>query len=49
MVIPAFNNFREKQPLWDMVAHAAACNFFQAIEDDRLVVQVPRPPSGKIP
>ena len=40
VVIPAFNNFYEQQLLWDMVARAAACNFFQAIEDDRLVVQV---------
>ena len=40
VVIPAFNHFREKLPLWDMVAKAAACNFFQAIEEKRLKVQV---------
>ena len=36
VVIPAFNHFREKRSLWDMVARAAACNFFQAIEEKRL-------------
>ena len=40
VVIPAFNHFREKRSLWDMVARAAACNFFQAIEEKRLRVQV---------
>ena len=40
VVIPAFNHFREKRSLWDMVARAAACNFFQAIEEKRLKVQV---------
>ena len=40
VVIPAFNHFREKRSLWDMVARAAACNFFQAIEEKRLTVQV---------
>ena len=40
VVIPAFNHFREKRPLWDMVSRAVACNFFQAIEEGRLQVQV---------
>ena len=40
VIIPGFNNFRERLPLWDMVSKAAANNFFQAIEEDRLVVQV---------
>ena len=40
VIIPSFNNFREETPLWDMVAKAAACNFFQAIEEDRLAVWV---------
>ena len=40
VIIPGFNNFRKKASLWDMVAKAAACNFFQAIEEDRLVVWV---------
>ena len=39
-MIPAFNHFREEKPLWDMVAKAAACNFFQAIEENQLKVQV---------
>ena len=40
VVIPAFNHFREEHALWDMVAKAAACNFFQAIEEKQLKVQV---------
>ena len=40
VIISAFNNFRESDPLWDMVSKAAACNFFQAIDEGRLVVQV---------
>ena len=40
VIIPAFNNFLEDQPLWDMVSHAASANFFVAIEDGELVVMV---------
>ena len=40
VIISAFNNFRESLPLWDMVSKAAACNFFPAIEQGQLVVQV---------
>ena len=40
VIISAFNNFRESAPLWDLVSKAAACNFFQAIDEGRLVVQV---------
>ena len=40
VIIPGFNNFREEFLLWDMVSKAAASNFFQAIEEDRLVVWV---------
>ena len=40
VIIVAFNNFRESDPLWDMVSKAAACNFFQAIDEGQLVVQV---------
>lgn len=41
VIVPGFNHFREeKLSLWNMVAKAAACNFFQAIEEDRLVVWV---------
>ena len=40
VIIPGFNNFREETSLWDTVAKAAACNFFQAIEEDQLQVWV---------
>ena len=51
VVIPAFNHFREEHALWDMVAKAAACNFFQAIEEKQLKVQVEdlRPGENPIP
>ena len=40
VIITGFNNFRERHSLWAMVSKAAACNFFQAIEEGRLAVQV---------
>ena len=40
VIILGFNNFRESSSLWDMVSKAAASNFFQAIEEGQLVVQV---------
>ena len=41
IIIPAFNNFRTpRRSLWEMVAEATACNFFQAVAEDRLVVHV---------
>lgn len=40
VIIPGFNNFRESHSLWAMVSKAAACNFFQAIAERRLVVVV---------
>ena len=40
VIIPAFNNFEHKQSLRDAVFKAAAFNFFQAIHDGRLVVDV---------
>lgn len=40
VIISAFNNFRESDPLWDMVSKATACSFFQAIDEGRLVVGV---------
>ena len=49
VVIPAFNHFREKRPLWDMVSRAVACNFFQAIDEERLRVQVEDLRPGKTP
>ena len=40
VIIPAFNNFEHKQSLRDAVFKAAAFNFFQAIHEERLVVEV---------
>ena len=41
VIIPWFNHFREDtRPLHKMVFKAAACNFFAAIEDERLEVVV---------
>jgi len=40
VIIPGFNNFRVSTPLVDMVFKAAACNFFQAIGEGRLIIQV---------
>ena len=40
VIVPAFNHFREKQNLWSMVLHAAATNFFIAIESGELSVSV---------
>ena len=40
IVIAGFNNFRESISLWSMVSKAAASNFFQAIEEGKLVVHV---------
>ena len=40
VIIPAFNNFEDDQSLRDAVFKAAAFNFFQAIHEGRLVVEV---------
>ena len=41
VVIPAFNNFKEgSTSLWTMVSRAAACNFFGAIDEGKLIVEV---------
>ena len=40
VIIPAFNNFEHDQSLRETVFKAAAFNFFQAIHDGRLVVEV---------
>ncbi len=40
VIIPAFNNFEHEQSLRDAVFSAAAFNFFQAIHEGRLVVEV---------
>ena len=40
VIIPAFNNFEHEQSLRDAVFKAAAFNFFQAIHEGRLVVEV---------
>ena len=42
VIIPAFNHFldRRRTPLWQVVAHAASANFFVAIEEGELEVEV---------
>ena len=40
VIIPAFNNFEDDRSLWEMVSSAAACNFFPAIHDERLIIEV---------
>ena len=40
VIIPAFNNFEQEQSLRDTVFKAAAFNFFQAIHEGRLTVEV---------
>lgn len=40
VIILGFNNFREDEALWKMVSKGASCNFFQAIEENRLIIQV---------
>ena len=46
VVIPAFNNFEDNRSLWEIVSRAAACNFFQAIHDGDLIVEVEDPYQG---
>ena len=43
VIIPAFNNFEHDELLRDAVFKAAAFNFFQAIHEGRLVVEVADP------
>ena len=40
VIIPAFNNFEHEQSLREAVFRAASSNFFQAIHEGRLVVEV---------
>ena len=41
VIIPAFNHFLERrQTLWDMVSHSASANFFVAIDEGELEVEV---------
>ena len=40
VIIPGFNNFRVSTPLKDMVFKAAACNFFKALGEGQLIIQV---------
>ena len=48
VIIPAFNNFGHRQSLREAVFRAAAFNFFQAIHDGRLVVEVEDPAEGGV-
>ena len=40
IVIPAFNQFEDSRPLWEIVSRAAVCNFFSAIYTGQLVIEV---------
>ena len=40
VIIPAFNNFLEKESLWEMVSYAVSANFFGPIADGELEVEV---------
>ena len=41
VIIPAFNHFLERRrTLWELVSHAASANFFVAIDNGELVVEV---------
>ena len=47
VVIPAFNQFEDERTLWEIVSHAAVCNFFKAIHAGQLVVEVEDHSYGK--
>ena len=41
VAVPGFNRFRDPEPtLWESVARAAACNFFPAIADGELRIEI---------
>lgn len=40
IIVPAFNEFRERETLWDSVSHAAVCSFFAAIHHGLLRIEV---------
>ena len=48
VVIPAFNNFEHEQSLREAVFRAAGFNFFQAIHEGLLVVEVEDSPGGGV-
>lgn len=48
VVIPAFNNFGHRQSLKETVFRASAFNFFQAIHEGRLVVEVDDPEEADV-
>ena len=47
VVIPAFNQFEDGSSLWEIVSHAAVCNFFKAIHAGQLIVEVEDHSYGK--
>ena len=47
VIIPAFNHFREKKNLWEIVSQVTAANFFVAIEKKQLEVTVEDLRKGK--
>ena len=48
VIIPAFNNFEHDQSLREAVFRAAAFNFFQAIHEGHLMVEVEDPEGGGV-
>ncbi len=47
VILPAFNSFRERRrSVADLVLEAAACNFFVAVQEERLEVRVEDADSG---
>ena len=48
VIIPAFNNFEHEQSLREAVFRASAFNFFQAIHEGRLIVEVVDPEATSV-
>ena len=40
VMIPAFNNFRSEEPVWDIVSKVAAYNFCSAVHRGKLIIEV---------
>jgi len=48
IIVPAFNEFRESEALWDSVSHAAVCSFFAAIHHGLLRIEVEEDGGGAV-
>ena len=48
IIVPAFNEFRERETLWDSVSHAAVCSFFAAIHHGLPRIEVEDDGSGSV-